>query len=91
MGSTIAAHENFSSLCGFVARINRPQANVFGADGIIRNSESVQQNPAIRPAMWHQDSYRWSTLFGDGHAVFLQYDPKYGPTNAPDYSFDWRF
>lgn len=63
----------------------------FGAFRVGWYSESVAQNPAIRAAMWHQDSYRWSTLFGDGHVAFIKYDPKYGPTNAPEYTFDRRY
>jgi len=41
--------------------------------------------------MWHQKSYRWSTLFGDTHVSLVKYEPRYGPTNAPDYSFDRRY
>lgn len=67
---------------------------VFSSYGAFRvgwYSESVQQNPLIREAMWHRNSYRWSTLFGDGHSAFIKYEPNFGPTNAPDYSFDRRF
>ena len=33
--------------------------------------------------MWHWNSYRWNTLFGDGHSSMIKY--------APDYSFDRRY
>lgn len=54
-------------------------------------SEDTTKNPQVATVMWHRNSYRWSTLFGDGHVAFIKYDPKFGPTNAPDYSFDRRF
>ena len=63
----------------------------FGAYRVGWYSQTPQEVPEIRETMWHQESFRWSTLFGDGHAAFIQYDPKYGPTNAPNYSFDRRF
>jgi len=40
---------------------------------------------------WHLNGLRFNTLFGDGHAALIKYDPKYGPTNAPDYSVDRRY
>jgi type II secretory pathway pseudopilin PulG len=41
--------------------------------------------------MWHWKSYRWNTLFSDGHASMIAYDAKYSDTNAPNYSFDRRY
>ena len=41
--------------------------------------------------LWHWKSYRWNTLFGDGHSAMIKYDPTYSDTNAPNYSFDRRF
>jgi len=63
----------------------------FGAFRVGWYSESTAVNPQVAATMWHRNSYRWSTLFGDGHTAFIQYQPKFGPTNAPDYSFDRRF
>ena len=41
--------------------------------------------------LWHWNSYRWNTLFGDGHAAMITYDPNRYDTNAPNYSFDRRY
>ncbi|HKI67966.1 MAG TPA: DUF1559 domain-containing protein [Verrucomicrobiae bacterium] len=67
---------------------------VFSSYGAFRvgwYSESAKANPQIAKVMWHHDTYRWSTMFGDGHVAFILYDPKDGPTNSPDYCFDRRF
>jgi prepilin-type N-terminal cleavage/methylation domain-containing protein len=78
-----------------VSDITRPARFVvfssFGAFRVGWYSEDVTKNPEIGVMMWHQKSYRWSTLFGDGHVALVKYNPSYGPTNAPDYSFDRRF
>jgi prepilin-type N-terminal cleavage/methylation domain-containing protein len=41
--------------------------------------------------LWHWKSYRWNTLFGDGHSSMIKFDPNYYDTNAPNYSFDRRY
>ena len=41
--------------------------------------------------LWHSKTYRWNTLFADGHSATVKYDPSYSDTNAPDYSFDRRY
>ncbi len=67
---------------------------VFSSWGAFRvgwYSEDTTTKPDIAKMMWHQKSYRWSTLFGDTHVALVKYEPKYGPTNAPDYSFDRRY
>ncbi|MEI8042542.1 MAG: prepilin-type N-terminal cleavage/methylation domain-containing protein [Verrucomicrobiota bacterium] len=67
---------------------------VFSSWGAFRvgwYSEDTTANPDLVKMMWHQKSYRWSTLFADTHVALVKYDPKYGPTNAPDYSFDRRY
>ncbi len=63
----------------------------FGACRVGWWSEDIQKNPVLAKLMWHQNSYRWNALFGDGHAAFTKFEPTYGPTNAPDYSFDRRY
>jgi prepilin-type N-terminal cleavage/methylation domain-containing protein len=63
----------------------------FGAYRVGWYSEDATSNPVLASMMWHRNSYRWSTLFGDGHTAFIQYRPQSGPTNAPDYSFDRRY
>ncbi len=67
---------------------------VFSSWGAFRvgwYSEDTAANPDLAKMMWHQKSYRWSTLFADTHVALVKYDPKHGPTNAPDYSFDRRY
>lgn len=51
----------------------------------------VSTEPRFTYLMWHWNSYRWNTLFGDGHSSMIKYDPKYSDTNAPNYSFDRRY
>jgi type II secretory pathway pseudopilin PulG len=51
----------------------------------------VSTEPRFAYLMWHWKSYRWNTLFGDGHSSMIKYDPKYSDTNAPNYSFDRRY
>jgi prepilin-type N-terminal cleavage/methylation domain-containing protein/prepilin-type processing-associated H-X9-DG protein len=41
--------------------------------------------------LWHGKGYRWNTLFCDGHSAMITYDPNWYDTNAPNYSFDWRY
>ena len=41
--------------------------------------------------LWHWKSYRWNTLFSDGHSAMIRFDPDYYDTNAPNYSFDRRY
>ncbi len=41
--------------------------------------------------LWHWKTYRWNTLFSDGHSTMIKYDPSYSDTNAPNYSFDRRY
>ena len=41
--------------------------------------------------MWHWKSFRWNTLFSDGHSSMIQFNPAYYDTNAPNYSFDRRY
>ena len=50
-------------------------------------SEDIKSNPTVATLTWHQKSYRWSTLFGDGHVALATYNPSNGPV-APDYTFD---
>jgi hypothetical protein len=51
----------------------------------------VSTEPRFAKLMWHWKSYRWNTLFSDGHSSMIKYDPKCSDTNAPDYSFDRRY
>jgi prepilin-type N-terminal cleavage/methylation domain-containing protein len=53
-------------------------------------SENISTQPLLAMMMWHQKSYRWNTLFGDGHASLMKYSPTTGPV-AADYSFDGRY
>jgi prepilin-type N-terminal cleavage/methylation domain-containing protein len=53
-------------------------------------SENISTQPLLAKMMWHQKSYRWNTLFGDGHASLMKYSPTNGPV-AADYSFDRRY
>jgi prepilin-type N-terminal cleavage/methylation domain-containing protein len=41
--------------------------------------------------LWHWKSYRWNTLFSDGHSSMIKFDPTYYDTNSPTYSFDRRY
>jgi prepilin-type N-terminal cleavage/methylation domain-containing protein len=41
--------------------------------------------------LWHWKSYRWNTLFSDGHSDMIKFDPNCYDTNAPNYSFDRRY
>ncbi len=41
--------------------------------------------------LWHWKSYRWNTLFADGHSTMIKLEPSYGGSNAPNYSFDRRY
>ena len=41
--------------------------------------------------MWHWKSFRWNTLFADGHASMILFNPNFYDTNAPNYSFDRRY
>ncbi len=66
---------------------------VFTAWGAYRvgwYSENIATQPLLAKMMWHQKSYRWNTLFGDGHAGLMRYIPTNGPV-APEYSFDRRY
>ena len=63
----------------------------FGAFRVGWYSEDTRVAPDLNKLMWHRKSYRWSTLFADGHVSLVKYTPSLGPTNAPDYSFDYRF
>jgi prepilin-type N-terminal cleavage/methylation domain-containing protein len=47
--------------------------------------------PRLANLKWHWNSYRWNTLFSDGHSSMIRYDPSFSDTNAPDYSFDRRY
>jgi prepilin-type N-terminal cleavage/methylation domain-containing protein len=75
--------------------IQRPSRFVvftsWGAFRVGWYSEDIAKNPTLANMMWHRKSYRWSTLFGDGHTALVKYDPQAGPTNSPDYSFDRRY
>ena len=51
----------------------------------------VSTQPELANLMWHWKSYRWNTLFGDGHSAMIKFDPNYYDTNAPNYSFDRRY
>ncbi len=53
-------------------------------------SEDIAKNPVLANMMWHQKSYRWNTLFGDGHASLMKFIPTNGPVSA-NYSFDRRY
>jgi prepilin-type N-terminal cleavage/methylation domain-containing protein len=52
---------------------------------------NLTTNPELVNVMWHYNSFRWNTLFADGHSAMVKFDPKLGDTNAPNYSFDRRF
>jgi prepilin-type N-terminal cleavage/methylation domain-containing protein len=54
-------------------------------------SEDIAKLPLLPKMMWHQKSYRWNTLFGDGHAGLVRYYPTNGPAKAVEYSFDYRY
>jgi prepilin-type N-terminal cleavage/methylation domain-containing protein len=41
--------------------------------------------------MWHWNAMRWNTLFADGHASMILYNPIWYDSNAPNYSFDRRY
>jgi prepilin-type N-terminal cleavage/methylation domain-containing protein len=65
---------------------------VFSAWGAYRvgwYSENIAIQPLLAKMMWHQKSYRWNTLFSDGHAGLTKYVPTNGPV-AAEYSFDRR-
>jgi len=51
----------------------------------------VSPTPELADLMWHWKSYRWNTLFSDGHSAIIMFDPKSSDTNAPNYSFDRRY
>ncbi len=53
-------------------------------------SENIVTQPLLARMMWHQKSYRWNTLFGDGHAFLMRYAPTNGPVGS-EYSFDRRY
>ena len=40
--------------------------------------------------LWHRKSYRWNTLFGDGHAGMVLFDPNQLHQRA-ELSFDRRY
>jgi prepilin-type N-terminal cleavage/methylation domain-containing protein len=66
---------------------------VFTAWGAYRvgwYSEDIATQPLLAKMMWHRKSYRWNTLFGDGHAGLMKYTPAYGPVTR-DYTFDRRY
>jgi len=52
---------------------------------------TLSSNPELASLMWHWKSYRWNTLFADGHSSMIKYDPEDSFTNAPNYSFDRRY
>jgi prepilin-type N-terminal cleavage/methylation domain-containing protein len=62
----------------------------WGAFSVGLHHRDVATYPLLATMMWHWNSYRWNTFFGDGHAAMIKYDPSLGDTNAP-YSFDRRF
>ena len=51
----------------------------------------LNTQPQLGLMLWHYNGLRWNTLFADGHAAMILYDPKYNDQNAPDYSFDRRY
>jgi prepilin-type N-terminal cleavage/methylation domain-containing protein len=51
----------------------------------------IKTKPEMVNLLWHWKSYRWNTLFADGHASMVKFDPKDSPTNSPSYSFDRRY
>jgi prepilin-type N-terminal cleavage/methylation domain-containing protein len=51
----------------------------------------LKTEPRLANLMWHWNSFRWNTLFGDGHSSMVKYDPNDSFTNAPNYSFDRRY
>jgi prepilin-type N-terminal cleavage/methylation domain-containing protein len=63
----------------------------FGAFRVGWYSEDTRVNPGLANLAWHKRSFRWNTLFGDNHVSFVKYEASFGSTNAPDYSFDYRF
>ena len=77
-----------------VADISKPARFVvftaWGAYHVGWYSEDIARLPLLASMMWHQKSYRWSTLFGDGHARLMKYTSANGPT-AAEYSFDRRY
>jgi hypothetical protein len=65
--------------------------SAWGAFTVGWYSKDISAERRLTSLMWHRKSYRWNTLFGDGHATLVKYEPKLGPTNAPDYTFDRRY
>lgn len=65
--------------------------SAWGAYRVAWWSEDIANQPLLSNMMWHRKSYRWNTLFGDGHSGLIKYEPRHGPTNAPDYSLDRRY
>ncbi len=51
----------------------------------------ITTHPEMANLLWHWKTYRWNTLFSDGHAAMIKFDAKHSFTNAPDYSFDRRY
>jgi len=80
--------------CIKTADIRKPDRFVvFTAWGAYRvgwYSEDIAKLPLLGTMMWHQKSYRWNTLFGDGHASLVRYIPTNGPV-AAEYTFDRRY
>jgi prepilin-type N-terminal cleavage/methylation domain-containing protein len=52
---------------------------------------TLSTKPEMVNLMWHWNSFRWNTLFADGHSAMIKFDPGYYDTNAPNYSFDRRY
>jgi prepilin-type N-terminal cleavage/methylation domain-containing protein len=74
------------------ALLNPSRFVIFSSWGAYRVgwwSEDDRKNPKLPRLTWHQKSYKWSTLFGDGHVSLTQFDPEDGPISN-EYSFDRR-
>ncbi len=64
----------------------------WGAYWVGRNHWDLNTAPyPMANLLWHWKSYRWNTLFADGHSSMIQFNSKYYDTNAPNYSFDRRY
>jgi len=51
--------------------------------------EDIARNHVLSRMIWHRKSYRWSTMFADGHVTLTLYEPRGGVSTA-EYTFDRR-
>ena len=92
VGSSASDSYATSIKAGEVARPSRFVVfTSWGAYWVGWHHWDLSTKPELANLMWHWNSYRWNTLFGDGHCAMTKYDPNYSDTNAPNYSFDRRY